>query len=66
MQCSKSHPAIGHFPAISLLCLDKIAFNWTNCLISYKKNEYINLTVKGNYKSRVVIAEWITTISHRT
>ena len=38
-----------HFPDILALCPDKIAFDWINCLISYKnntKNKNNNLTVK--------------------
>ena len=33
---SSNWPFSGHLP----LCLDKIAFDWTNCLISYKKNKW--------------------------
>ena len=32
-----------HFASLSR---DKIAFDWTNCLISYKNNKYSNLTVR--------------------
>ena len=47
-QCLKYPPVIGHFLDILLLCLDKIAFDWTNYLISYENytTQYSNLTVR--------------------
>ena len=38
-----------NFPDILSLCSDRIAFDWINCLISYKNNakrNYSNLTVR--------------------